>query len=311
VTCIKALKAAADKAVSVGLTTIHALEWARGFNLLLKHRESLPVRIKLYAVAETPKEVDDIIGMQKPEIGVKIITDGAFGAHTAALFEPYSDNPSTKGTLIYTDEELNKMVMKAHKAGLQLALHAVGEAAIEQVLNVYEKALKVYPKSNHRHRIEHFELPTQDQIKRVAKLGVTLAMQPQHLCLFNYKEFIGDRVKKAHPYKLIQENNILVAGGSDSPVALMDPLFCVHCLVNMPEPDQRVSIREALRINTINGAKMGFEEHVKGTIEAGKLADLVVISDDPYSVEPEKIKDIKVLMTIVGGKIVYTSPEKL
>lgn len=303
-TCMKALKAAAKKAVSVGLTTIHALEWTRGFHLLLKCTK-LPVRIKLYAFAETLNEVDNIVDMGRSDVGVKIITDGAFGAHTAALFEPYSDYPSTKGTLIYSDEELNKMVLKAHKAGLQLALHAVGEAAIEQVLNAYEKALEVYPKTNHRHRIEHFELPTRDQIKRAAKLGVTLAMQPQHLCLFNYKEFIGSRVERAHPYKLIMKNGILVAGGSDSPVALMDPLFCVHCLVNMPYPEQRVSVEDALRINTINGAKIGFEENVKGTIEVGKLADLVVLSDDPYAVKPDRIKDIKVLMTIVGGKIVY------
>ena len=307
--CKKAIKAAAEEATRVGLTTVHAMEGTRGINLLLGQAKNLPARIKLFEFAETADDVDKIIKRHMPDIGVKIIIDGAFGAHTGALFEPYTDDPSTKGTLIFTDEELNKMVLKAHKAGLQLAIHAVGDAALEQLLDAYENLLKNHPKVDHRHRIEHFELPTKDQIKRTAELEVTLAMQPQHMYLFNYKEFIGDRVERGHPYRAILEKDILVAGGSDSLVAPMDTLFCIHCLVNMPYPGQRIGVKDAVKINTINGAKMGFEEKEKGTIEVGKLADLVVLSDDFYAAKPDNIQDIRVLLTIVGGKIVYQKSE--
>jgi predicted amidohydrolase YtcJ len=144
------------------------------------------------------------------------------------------------------------------------------------------------------------------------RLGVALAMQPMFITVCEgpnldyYRPLIGDeRVKRAHTYRSILNEEILVSGGSDTPVTKMNPLGGIHALVNHPLKEQRIGVYEAIEIFTINGAKIGFEEDLKGNIEPGKLADFAIISDDPYRVPKEKIGNIKVEMTIVGGKVVY------
>jgi predicted amidohydrolase YtcJ len=150
------------------------------------------------------------------------------------------------------------------------------------------------------------------QIKRVARLGITLAMQPMFITdcegpnLDYYRTLLGkDRVKRGHVFRSILNKEILVSGGSDTPVTKMNPLGGIDALVNHPLNEQRIDVHEAIEIFTINGAKTGFEEDIKGSIEPGKLADFVVLSDDPYLVPHEKIRDINIEMTIVGGKVVY------
>lgn len=310
----RAMKIAAEEAVKVGLTTIHTMGEPAGerTNKILKEiADELPVKIIFYPFITS--DIDKGIKNAPKKGGLKVFADGAFENHTAALFEQYTDDPSTKGMLYFTQEEMNEIVLKVHKAGLQLAIHCESEASIEQVLNAYENALREYPRADHRHRIEHYELPAEDQNMRVAKLGVSLSMQPAFIYFWGrpgekYEQLLGERVKKMHPYKTLLELGILVSGGSDSMVTPMNPLLGIHSLVNNPNVTQRVSIYEALKIFTINGAKIAFEEKEKGTIEPGKFADLVVLSEDPTLVKPDKIKDIDVLMTIINGRIVYQKP---
>jgi predicted amidohydrolase YtcJ len=236
------------------------------------------------------------------------LTDGSVEGRTAALYEPYTDDPATLGMLHHSDEELYDFVEKVHKAGCQISLHAESDRAIDQVLWAYEKVLEKYPRKDHRHRIEHFEIATMKQIRRVARLGVALAMQPMFIpvCegpnLDYYRSLIGERVKRTHIFRSILDEEI---GGSDSPVTRMNPLGGIHALVNHPLEEQRIDIYEAIEVFTINGAKIGFEEDIKGSIEAGKYADLVVLSADPYRIPRGNIEDIQVEMTIVGGKIVH------
>jgi predicted amidohydrolase YtcJ len=309
----RAVKMAAEGAVRMGLTTIHTMGELglkqRGVRIMEEMIHQLPVRVLAYL--EASGDTDDDICRFPTKSGLKVFADGAIENHTAALFEPYSDDPSTKGMLCYTEESMNDLVLKSHKAGIQLAIHCESDAAIEQALNAYENALKIHPKEDHRHRIEHYELSTEAQNRRAARLGVALSMQPVFMHLFGgprgrYAHYLGEeRMKRAHTYKSLRELGILIAGGSDSPVTPWNPILGIHALVNHPNVGQRLSVREALQIFTINGAKIAFEEDKKGTIEAGKFADFVVLSKDPFAVNPDEIKDIGVLMTVVGGEVVY------
>ncbi len=309
-----ALTLVAKEAVSVGITTLFAKEGLENAEFIMKNLKKIPVRIHPMLLCRT--DLDKIISTTPPydHICVATLTDGSIEARTAALYEPYADDPTTLGVLIYSDEKLYALIEKAHKAGFQISIHAESERAIDQVLWAYEKVLEKYPRKDHRHRIEHFEVVTPKQIKRVARLGVALAMQPMFITVCEgpnldyYRSLLGDeRVKRAHTYRWIMNEEILVSGGSDSPVTKMNPVGGIHALVNHPLKEQRIDVYEAIEIFTINGAKIGFEENIKGSIEPGKMADFVVLSDDPYRVPKERIGDIKVEMTIVGGKVVYRS----
>jgi predicted amidohydrolase YtcJ len=313
---MEALMIITKEAASVGITTLYAKEPLEVIEFMLKNIKKIPVRIHPMVMGAT-KGILAFENVVKADflgdhVCVATAADGSIEAHTAALFEPYADDAKTLGMLVFSDEELYDFVEKAHKAGFQISIHAESERCIEQVLWAYEKALEKYPRKDHRHRIEHFELPSMRQIKRAARLGVVAAMQPIFIpiCegpnLSYYRVLLGDeRTKKANAFRSILDQGILISGGSDTPVTRMNPLAGIHACVNHPVKEQRVDVYEAIEMFTINGAKTGFEEDIKGSIEPGKLADFVVLSDDPYRVPREKIRDIKVEATIVGGKVVY------
>ena len=308
-----ALQMASQMALRRGVTTLHALDG--GFlgpgdtAVILRFKDELPVRIVVY---NQSMDVEETVNLGLPRIGGCICADGAFEAHTAALFEPYADEPDNYGAMTYTKEEMTAFILKAHRAGLQIAVHCEADRSIEQVLSAYEKAQRENHREDHRHRIEHFELPTENQIERVARGGVMAAMQPAFLPAFigkrmeKYEVFLGEpRLKWVHPYRTILDHGILIAGGSDSPVTPCDPLRGIQAAVDHPNPGQRVSPREAIAMFTISGAKIAFEEEEKGSLEPGKSADLVVLSEDPCVVRPDRIGEIGVDMTMVGGKIVF------
>jgi predicted amidohydrolase YtcJ len=313
---LEALRIATRESVSVGITSIYTKESLHDAELILKNQDNVPVRIKpiLFFHPLREEDIDKVLraDIVKGKTCVATYADGSIEGHTAALFEPYTDKPETLGMLYYTDEEMYRFVEKAHRTGLQISIHAESERCIEQVLNTYEKVLEKYPLDDHRHRIEHFEVGTKKQIKLAARLGVILAMQPIFITVCEgpnldyYRSLLGDdRVKRAHTYRTILDEGITVAGGSDTPVTKMSPLKGIHACVNHPLKEQRVDVHEAIEMFTVNAAKAGFEDDIKGNIEPGKLADFAVLSDDPYRVPREKIKDIEVEATIVGGEVVY------
>jgi predicted amidohydrolase YtcJ len=313
---LEALQAVSQAFLKVGITTAHTKEKLQDVILIMKNLESVPVRIKpmLFFYPLKAENIDEVIGagILRGKKCIATYADGSIEGHTAAMYEPYTDDKTTLGMLYYTDEEMYDFVEKAHKAGIQISIHAESDRSIDQVLWAYEKVLEKYPSKDHRHRIEHFEIATPKQINRVAKSGIALAMQPMFIpaCegpnLDYYRSLLGDeRVKRAHTYRAILNEEILVSGGSDSPVTKMNPIGGIHALVNHPLKEQRIDINEAIEIFTINGAKIGFEEDLKGSIEPGKLADFVVLSEDPYLVPPDTICDIRVEMTIIDGNVVY------
>jgi len=312
---MEALMLVTKEAVSVGITTLFAKEGLKNAEFIMKNLDKIPVRIHPIVLTVFGDEHLETILNSKylgDHICIANLTDGSVEGRTAALYEPYTDDPTTLGMLHHNDEELYDFIEKVHRAGCQISIHAESDRAIDQVLWAYEKVLEEYPRKDHRHRIEHFEIVTMKQIKRVARLGVALGMQPMFIPICEgpnldyYRSLIGEeRVRRTHIFRSILDEEILVSGGSDSPVTRMNPIGGIHALVNHPLKEQRINVHEAIEIFTINGAKIGFEEDIKGSIEPGKFADFAVLSDDPYHVLREKIGDIQVEMTIVGGKVVF------
>jgi predicted amidohydrolase YtcJ len=310
---MEALLLVTKEAASVGITTLFAKESLENAEFILKNVKKIPVRIHpMVFPGFGSASLEDVINSKilGKHICVCNLTDGSVDAHTAALYEPYDNDPGTLGMLYHTDEDFYKLIETIHKAGCQISIHAESDRSIDQTLWAYEKALEKYPRKDHRHRIEHFELVTMKQIKKAVRLGVALAMQPAFMTvcenLEDYRPLFGEeRIKRFHPYRSILDEGALVAGGSDSPVTRINPLEGIHALVNHVIKDQRIDVHEAIEIFTINNAIIGFEEKTKGSIEPGKLADFVVLSEDPYRVPKENIRNIKVEMTIVGGKVVY------
>jgi hypothetical protein len=280
----------------------------------LRAQNRLPLRVYILIPVEL---VDHLIrlglstgfGDDTVKIGsVKIFADGSLGANTAALYESYSDDPSTRGMLLYSEEELEELITKTHKASLQLAVHAIGDRAIDMVLTALETTLQKIPREDHRHRIEHTSVLSEKLIRRMKELGVIASVQP-HFVVSDF--WVSDRLglKRArwtYPFKTLIQEGITIAGGSDCPVEPISPLLGIWAAVSRESfPVEQISVEEALRMYTLNAAFFSFEEDVKGSIEVGKLTDLVVLSHDPRRVPPDKIKDIEVEMTFVGGRMVY------
>jgi predicted amidohydrolase YtcJ len=313
-----AVNAAIKEALSVGITTLHMKEPPAILETILKNEQRLPIRVKPMVVSRSPNH-DDLAEILQSETyraraTIAFFADGAPDSKTAAFFEPYCQDLTNYGMLYYKDDELAGLVEKTHRAGFQISIHTCGTRATEQVLKVYRKVLKKYPKSDHRHRIEHFEMPLGNQIKRAVDLELALAMQPMFLYLSgeetfeNIRSLLGsERANRWTPLRSILDAGGLVAGGSDAPVTKMSPLKGIQACILHPNKKQRITLYEALKLFTVNGAQIGFEEQLKGSIEPGKLADFTVLSDNPYSVKPQEVGDIKVEKTIVGGNMVFAA----
>ena len=305
------LKDAARMALAKGITTLHALDGGDlgpgDTKIIWSNRDRLPIRVVCYNQSMDLGEVREL-GLAR--VGGCICADGAFEAHTAALFEPYADQPGNYGDLTYSQETIDAFILRANRAGLQIAVHCESERSIEQVLSAMEKALLDFPRTDHRHRIEHLELPTFNQIDRMARAGIMASMQPAFFPAFigqenmeNYESLLGKtRLARVHPYRTILEHGIPISGGSDSPVTPYDPLAGVQAAIRHPNAEQRVTRYEALKMFTKTAAWSAFEEADKGSIEPGKLADLVVLSEDPLAVDSRKIAGIKVEQVFVDGQ---------
>jgi predicted amidohydrolase YtcJ len=302
------LKLAAADASRRGVTTIHAMDGGDYLGdddvpALLDVQADLPLDTLVYPQV---LDLDQVAAWRLPRVGGCILLDGAYGEHTAALLEPYADAPATRGVLFHADAEIARFVAQAHQRGLQITVHAQGDAAIEQVLCAYERALESHPRADHRHRIEHCGLPTRQQLERVARLGIGLGMQPvfapPHPSLVDM--FGADRVARRHQYRALQELGVVVAGGSDSDSSPIDPLAGVQAAATL-EDERRLSPYEALELFTTNAAYLGFEEDAKGALKRGAWADFTVLGDDPLGVAVDRIASITVQQTWFRGRPVF------
>jgi len=316
-TCLKACK----MAVEAGLTCVHwILGSAREMRTVQKlyFEEKLPLRVYLgipveFLDALVTLGVATGFGSDMVKIGfVKILADGSLGGRTAALKEPYADDPKTSGMMLYTQSELNRLVLKAHESGLQLAVHAIGDRAMESVLEAFEKALRKKPRKNHRHRIEHCSVVTPDMIKRMKRLGLIASVQP-HFVVSDF--WVVDRVGKTrarwvYPFNSLMKEGLTVVAGSDCPVEPINPILGIWAAASRKSfTEETIGVEDALKAYAINAAYASFGEDKRGTIETGKFADLTILSDNLLKVPPNEIKNVKVEMTIVDGKIVYLSKQ--
>jgi len=308
---------ACQKAAEAGLTTVHwIIESPTEIRLIQKLRadKKLPIRIYIIIPVEFMKHLIELglqtgFGDKMIKIGsIKILTDGSLGARTAALTETYSDEPKTKGMTLYAQEELNRLVTEVHEANLQLAVHAIGDKAVDMTLTAIEKALAKSPRKNLRHRIEHASVLKEKLIDRMKKLNLIASVQPHFIIsdFWTIDRLGPKRARWAYPFKTLMHEGVLTTGSSDCPVEPISPLLGIYAAVTRREnQEERITVNEALRMYTINAAFASFEENIKGSIEVGKLADLTVLSHDPETIIAEEIKNIEVEMTIVDGKIVY------
>lgn len=303
---------AADAAVKVGITTIHALEGGPLFNdkdveALIRTQDELPVHLVIW---HQTMDVDKVQQLGLNRVGGCIVLDGSFTSRTAALYEDYSDDPGNNGVLYYDQDTVNQFVEKAHRAGMQISVHVLAERAIDQILQAYEQAHARFPRTNARYRLEHFELPTPDQIQRAAKLGVVLSMQPAFEYYWGGSGMYGlrlgaERAARSNPFRSILQAGGIMVGGSDSDVTDMNPLVGVQGAMTHSNPAERLDAVEALKMFTINPAYSVYEETERGTIRVGKYADLTILDQNPLTTKPTKIDQIQIEMTIVEGKIVY------
>jgi predicted amidohydrolase YtcJ len=315
---LEAMKRATERAFSRGITTLCALEGGTLFGMedldfMVSALPSWPLRIVLY-----PQITD--LGWVKshglPRVGGCLLVDGSFGSSTAALTGPYEGDPCNRGVLYFEDQALEAFVDSAHREGLQLSFHAIGDRAIAQLVRAYEKALTRNPRHAHRHRIEHCELPAPEDIERIERLGLTLAVQPAFEYLWGgegkmYHQRLGsERIWQTNPLREFTSRNILVAGGSDSDVTPLDPLLGVEAAVTHPNSTQRLSREKALALFTEDAARICFLEQDVGSLSPGKAADFVILSGDPHRVHENSIKDIEVYATFAGGEPVYLSKEE-
>lgn len=307
------LKITMKKAIRKGVTALVAMEGGALFHdrhaeFLLGEKSKLPIDITVFYQTT---DINKVLAYKLPRYGGDVFLDGSFRSRNAALFESYSDSDGNTGTMYFTQEEIDAFVLEAHEKNLQIAIHAVGGRAIERLLDAYEKALLKKPRDDHRHRIEHFELPTTAQIERAKRLGIVLSMQPTYEYFFREPEGMYEvrlgrkRALQTNPFRRILDSGIVVAGGSDCDVMPIDPILGIHAAVNHPNEASGVTPYEALKMYTINAAIGVFEENVRGTLEENKLADIVVLDNNPLNVRKDVIKDIKVVYTIKNGRILY------
>ncbi|MBM3531839.1 MAG: amidohydrolase [Alphaproteobacteria bacterium] len=256
------------------------------------------------------------VGDEWMRIGpVKFWADGSAGGRTAAMSEPYRCCGSEKGMLCFEDREMEAMVAEVHEAGYQVAIHAIGDAAIEQAIVAVDKALKKHPKEDARARIEHCGFVTDRQIAEMKRLGIIPAPQPIFIHEFGdlYVDVLGEaRSEASYPMRRWHERGLRPAASSDAPVCSDNPLIGLHAVVTRKTDRNRVlgsaetlPLAEALHTYTANGAYSAFAEKERGTLEPGMLADIAVIDHDVFKSEPAALLEAKVDLTIVGGEVRY------
>ena len=231
-----------------------------------------------------------------------------------AMSTPYVGRPDDFGILTMTQDELHEVVDDAHRAGFQIGIHANGDRAIEMVLDAYERAQQTDPRPDPRFRIEHCSLVDPELIERIRRIGAipTPFYTYTHYHGNKWVEYGEEKMRSMFAHRSFIDAGIPVAAASDFPPGPFQPMMAIQSMVTRKDfkgrvwgPNQRITVDEALRVCTINAAYASFEEKLKGSIEGGKLADFVVLARDPYEVEPDEIKEIRTLRTVVGGRTMY------
>ena len=326
-TRLKMLLSATIKAHSVGVTSIHdngdvgAIYNGDTSNLrtfkTAERMGKLRVRIRFNMpssnLGHMLKLSSSGLGSEWLSVGgLKVFCDGAVGARTAAMSEPYADDLGNKGSLVHNMRDLDDMVARASKGNIQLVIHAIGDVGIEAAISSIEKALEKTSESDHRHRIEHLSQPSAEHLKRMRRLGLIASMQPNFVVPFAdvggvYLKRLGpERARWSYPIAEVLRAGVRLAFGSDC--MPMSPLLGIMCAASAAHKPQRITVEQGIAAYTVGAAYAGFEETVKGTISVGKMADFVVLSNDPFA-DARNIESTNVAQTVVAGRVVFDALE--
>jgi predicted amidohydrolase YtcJ len=318
---MEAVSLACKKILEAGVTSVHwmvlsSMEISVIQKLHVQNR--LPLRVYVIVPVDF---LDSVMTSTLPKGsadsalrigGVVIFADEYLAARTAALFQSYSDCPDSSGRLLYTQEEMNALAVKVHEANLQLVIHAMGDKAVDAALTTIEETSNEAVRKELRNRIEQAAVLNEGLLQRMKNHEVIVSVQPcvidSEFRVWSAAEHLGpERVRWLYPLKTLLSEGIKVSGGSDCPMEPLSPLLGIKAAVTREFfPEERVTVEDAFRLYTLDAAYASFEENIKGSIDKGKLADLIVLSRDPRIVTPNEIGDIEVEMAIVGGRVVYS-----
>jgi len=324
-------KAAMQYFLSNGVTSVHDVDGLNkdfeSYSTAKKYRSSGNLDVRIYAatplnewksLVERKEESDDWLKTGS----LKGFVDGSLGSHTAAFHDHYSDKEDDKGFFINTQEELYQWISNADKNDLHVLVHAIGDSANHTLLNIYERVIQENGTKDRRFRIEHAQHLLPSDIERFNKLGVIPSMQPYHAIDDGRwaENYIGaERIKTTYAFNSLLQKNATIGFGSDWAVAPASPIQGIYAAVTRqtldgknPDgwvPTEKITVLQAIEAYTKHAAYASFEEDIKGTLEVGKYADFVVLSEDIFKIDPVKIKNIKVLQTYVAGKEVFKLAE--
>jgi len=324
----EALLAALDEAKRLGITSVQDITYGDALTAFLKAKNEDKLTCRIFTrwpisdyKGHIEKNIkvgygDDLIRMGS----LKAFADGSLGSSTAWFFDRYDQDTLTTGLAmdIITDGSMEKWCLDADKNNLQLSVHAIGDKANSYMLDLYEKIINENPKWDRRFRLEHAQHVRFEDIKRFAELGVVASVQPYHCIddgVWAEKRIGPERIRYTYPFKSFLDAGVKLCFGTDWYVAPLNPLLGIYAAVTRrtldnknPDgwiPEQKISVEDAIKCYTINSAYASFEENIKGSIEVGKLADLIILSDDILTIDPINIKDAEVEITVFDGKIIY------
>ena len=309
---------------AAGLTTVHDAGAGRGRLVAYQDaREAGELRHRVYAMVRGPYErlrdagVYTGLGDEWVRIGgVKYGADGSASERTMRMSTPFEGRPDDYGILTMSQQDIHEVVEDAHRHNWQVGIHANGDVTIDMVLNAYERVLARWPHADRRHRIEHCSLVNPDLLRRIRDTGSipTPFWTYVHFHGEKWRNYGAAKMEWMFAHRSFLDYGIPVAGASDYTPGPFEPLMAIQSMVTRRDFDgqvwganQRVSVDEALRIGTIHGARASYEERDKGSITAGKLADFVVLERDPHDADPDDIKNIGIVRTVVGGRTVHSS----
>lgn len=308
---VAAAELACREAAAVGFTGAQCIvataEEVAAFRELAR-RGALPIHLRLLAgdlALLDPPEAREVV----PCRTLKLFADGSLGARTAALSQPYADQPETSGRLLWDPPALRECVRRAHCAGYQVAIHAIGDAAIEAALTAIAAAQAAHPRPGARHRVEHASVLPPHLVDRLATLGVTTVVQPQ----FTVSDFwtgarLGvERAGWAYPFRTLLRKGVPVAGSTDCPVETLDPFQAIARAVARTVRAERLRVPEAVALFTRGAAYAGFGEEEHGALFPGYQADLLVVPEDPRELRPRRLAALRPELTLVDGRVVHAA----
>ncbi|HEX5833192.1 MAG TPA: amidohydrolase, partial [Pyrinomonadaceae bacterium] len=331
---LAAARAASDYAAKLGVTSIQDVSAGTDVSVYQALLDRGELKTRIYAIAPLPQwehlariGVRAHFGSEMLRVGgLKGFSDGSLGSTTALFYEPYRDDSSTSGIAgdeMYPEGAMLNRVREADRAGLQIMIHAIGDRANDLILNMYEQVERENGKRDRRFRIEHAQHLRGQDIPRFARTHVIASMQPYHAIddgRWAEKRIGKERAKTTYAFRSLLDAGATLAFGTDWTVAPLNPLLTIYAAVTRRTidgknskgwvPEQKISVEETVRAYTAGSAYAEFQEHVKGTIAPGKLADLVLLSRDIFKIDAKEIENVKVVLTMVDGRVVYEDRDR-